>query len=144
MTVKNYSKITSLIIVLIVPVHCDLFSFGFKCREVTSFETASEPLLLILSKSRYLKRYLSVDNNLTLNQSAQRLYTGIKLLLLNTWSVVISYVKKSFILTVRKFLTFSMFHLDLKIVVIFCLDFDFMLVEENYVFLFLHKRYRLM
>ena len=99
MTVKNYSKITSLIILLIVPVHCDLLNFGFRCREATSFKYASKPLLLILSKSRYLKRYLSVDNNLTLNQSTQRLYTEIKLLLLNTWSVVISDVKKYFILT---------------------------------------------
>ena len=128
MTVRNYSKIKSLIIFLIVPVYWDLLNIGFKCREATSFEAASEPLLLLLSKSRSLKRYLSVDNNLTLNQSTQRLYTGIKLLLLNTWSVVISYVKKSFVLTLRKFLTFSVFYFDLKIVAIFWLDFDFTLV----------------
>ena len=77
-----------------------------------------------------------VDNELTLTQSTQRLYTGVKLLLLNTWSVVISYAKKSFISTLRKFLTFSVFHFDLKIVVIFCLDFDFMVVEENVCFSF--------
>ena len=136
MTAENYSKITSLIILLIVPVHWDLLSFGFKCSQATSFKAASKLLLLILSKSRYLKRYLSVDNNLTLNQSTQSLYTGIKLLLLNTWSVVIPHIKKSFILTLRKFLTFSMFHFNLKIVVISCLNFNLMLVEENVCFSF--------
>ena len=48
--------------------------------------------------------------------------------------VVISYVEKSFILTLRKFLTISLIHFDLKIVAIFCLGFDFMLVEENVCF----------
>ena len=50
--------------------------------------------------------------------------------------VVISYVEKSFILTLIKFLTISVFHFDLKIVAIFSLDFDFMLVEENVCFYF--------
>ena len=50
--------------------------------------------------------------------------------------VVISYVEESFILTLRKFLTISVFHFDLKIVAIFCLDFDLMLVEENVCFYF--------
>ena len=45
MTVKNYTKITSLIL-LIVPVHWDLLNNGFKCRKATPFETASEPFLL--------------------------------------------------------------------------------------------------
>ena len=93
MAVKNYSKINSLITFLIFPVHWDLLNIGFKCREATSFEAASEPLLLTLSKSRFLKRYLSVDNNLTLNQTTQRLCTRTMLLLLNTWSLVISYEK---------------------------------------------------
>ena len=136
MTVKNYSKINLLIIFLIAPVHCSLLNIGFKCRETTSFEDASELLLLILSKSRSVKVYLSGDNRLTSNQSSQRLYTGIKLLLLNTWSVVILYVNKSFILTWRKFLTFSVFDFYLQTVPTFCLDFDFMLVEENVDFLF--------
>ena len=95
MTVKNYSKIISLIIFLIVPVPCDLLNIGFKYMEVTFFEAASEPLLLILSKSRSLKKYLALDNKLTLNQNTERLYTGIKLLLLHTCSVVIpcGYIK---------------------------------------------------
>ena len=50
--------------------------------------------------------------------------------------VVISYVEKSLILTLRKFLTISVFHLDLKIVAILCLDFDFMLIEQNVCFYF--------
>ena len=50
--------------------------------------------------------------------------------------VVISYVEKSFILTLRKFLTVSVFHFDLKIAAIFCLDFDFVLVEGNVCFYF--------
>ena len=113
-----------------------LLNISFKCREAAPFEAASEPLLLILSKLRSLKRYLSIDNKLTLNQSTQRLYTGFKLLLLNTWSVVISYEKNSFFFTSRKFLPFSVFHFDLNIVEIFCLDFDFMIVEENVCFSF--------
>ena len=136
MAVKNYSKIKSLIIFLIVPANCSLLNIGFKCRQTTSFEAASELLLLILSKSRSVKVYLSGDNRLTPNQSTQRLYTGIKLLLLNTWSVVILYVNKSFILTWRNFLTFSVFDFYLQTVPTFCLDFDFMLVEENVDFLF--------
>ena len=100
MTVKNYSKINLLIIFLIAPVHCSLLNIGFKCKETTSFEDALELLLLlVLSQSRSLKIHLSADNMLTLDQSTQRLYTGIKLLLLHTWSVVILYVNKSFILT---------------------------------------------
>ena len=51
--------------------------------------------------------------------------------------VIISYVEKSFILTLRQFLTISVFHFDLKIVAIYCLDFDLMLVEENVCFYFL-------
>ena len=51
MAFKSYSKINSLRIFLIVPVLWDLPNIGFKCREATSFETASE---LFLSKSRYL------------------------------------------------------------------------------------------
>ena len=93
MTVKNYSKITSLIIFSVVPIHWDLLNVGLKCREVTPFEAASEPLLLILSKSQSLKRYLTVDNKLTLSQNPQRLYTEVKLLHLNKCSVVISYEK---------------------------------------------------
>ena len=84
-SVKNCCKITSLIVFLIVPVHWDWLNIGFKCREPTSFMATSEPLLLILSKSWSLKRYLSVGSKLTLNQSTQRLYSGVKLLLLNTW-----------------------------------------------------------
>ena len=114
MTVKNYSKITSLVIFLIIPVHWKLFNIGFKRREAASFEVAFELLLLIVSKYRFLKRYLvdlSLDNKLTLNQSVQGL---CNLIFLNTWSVVISYVKRSFILTLRKFLTFSAFHFGLR------------------------------
>ena len=62
----------------------DLLNISFKCREATSLKAGSEMLLLILSKYQSLERYLSVHNNLTLNQSAQRLYTGITWLLLNT------------------------------------------------------------
>ena len=54
-----------------VPVHWDLLNIVSKCKEATSFEAASETLLLILNKSRSLKRYLSVDNKLTLNQITQ-------------------------------------------------------------------------
>ena len=132
MTVTKYSKINSLIIFLIAPVHWDLLNIGFKCRKATSFEAASKPLSVILSKSQSWKRYLSRDN-LILNQSTQKLYTGIKLL-----HVVCGYIKceKYFILTLRKFLTFSLFHFDLKIIAIFCLDFNFVVVEENICFSF--------
>ena len=131
MTVKNYSKIISLMIFLVALVQWDLLNIGFKCREATSLKAASEPFLLILSRSQSLKIYLSFDHNLTLNQSTQGLYTVVKLLLLTLWSVVISYVKKSFFLTLRKFLTFSVFHFDLKIVPIFGLYLDYMLIEKN-------------
>ena len=97
-------------IFLIVPVHWDLIHIDFECREATSFEAASEPLLLVLSKPRYLERYLSVDNKLNLNQSTQRLLLGLSYFLLNTLFVFISYEKKSLFLTLRKFLTFSVFH----------------------------------
>ena len=69
MTVINYSKITSLIIFLIVPVHLDFLNNVFKCEKATFFGAAFEPLLLILSNSRSLERCLSEDNELTLNQS---------------------------------------------------------------------------
>ena len=52
-------------------------------QETASLKAASEPLSLTLSKSWSLKRYLSVDKKLTLNQSTNRLYTGVKLLLLS-------------------------------------------------------------
>ena len=39
--------------------------------------------------------------------------------------------KKSFFLTLTKFLTFLGFHFDLKFVADFSLDIDFMLIEEN-------------
>ena len=136
MTVKNYSKIISLMIFLVALVQWDLLNIGFKCREATSLKAASEPLFLILSRSQSLKIYLSVDHNLTLNQSTQEIYTVVKLLLLTLWSVVISYIKKSFFLTLRKFLTFSVFHFNIVIVAIFCLNFNFMLVEENLCFYF--------
>ena len=108
-------------IFLIVPVHWDLIHIDFECREATSFEATSEPLLLILSKPRYLERYLSVDNKLNLNQSTQRLLLGLpeskysetitRVKLFSFEHVVfISYVKKSLFLTLRKFLTFSVFH----------------------------------
>ena len=67
MTLKNYSKITPLIILVIVPVYRNLLNIGFKCREDTSFQAALKPVLLILSIYRSLKRYLSVDTKLTLN-----------------------------------------------------------------------------
>ena len=136
MTVKNYSKTISLMIFLVALVQWDLLNIGFKCREATSLKAASEPLLLILSRSQSLKIYLSVDHNLTLNQSTQEIYTVVKLLLLTLWSVVISYIKKSFFLTLRKFFTFSVFHFNIEIVAIFCMDFKFMLVEENVCFYF--------
>ena len=41
-------------------------------------------------------------------------------------------------MTVRKFLTFSLFHFDLKNIAIFCLDFNFMLVEKNVCFFFIN------
>ena len=44
MAVKNYSKTTSLITFLIVPVHWDLLNIDFKYSEATSFETDSETL----------------------------------------------------------------------------------------------------
>ena len=118
-TISVSCQLTSLIIFLIVPVHWDLLIISFKCREATSFKAASEPLSLTLSKCRSLKRYLSADNKLTLNQSTKRLYTGVKLLLLSMWSVVIHYVKififeihylfdiQKVFKTFRKFLTFS-------------------------------------
>ena len=67
MAVKNYSKIISLIIFLIAQVQSDLLNIDFKRRKATTFKAAFEPLLVILRKSQSLKRYLSVDNNLTLN-----------------------------------------------------------------------------
>ena len=67
MAVKNYSKIISLIIFLIAQVQSDLLNIDFKRREATTFKAAFEPLLVILSKSQSLERYLLVDNNLTLN-----------------------------------------------------------------------------
>ena len=67
MTLKNYSKITPLIILVIVPVYRNLLNIGFKCREATSFQAALKPVLLILSIYRSLRRYLSVDTKLTLN-----------------------------------------------------------------------------
>ena len=118
-TVINCSNITLLTIVSIVSVHWDLLNIGFKCRKATPFGTASEPLLIILRKFRSLERYLFVDNKLTLNESPQRLFTGFKLLPLTRWSVVISSLKRSFFLTLRKFLTFSGFYFDLKTVVVF-------------------------
>ena len=68
----------------------DFFNISFKRGGATSLKATSKTFLLSFSKSQSLKRYLSVDNNLTLNESTQRLYTEIKLLLLNTWPVVIS------------------------------------------------------
>ena len=105
-TVINYSKGTLFIIFLFLPVYCDLLNTGFKCREATSFETTSKLSLLILSKSWSFERYLSVDNKLILNQCPQ----GV--------------------------LKFSVIHFDLKIVAVLCLNFNFMLVEENVYFSF--------
>ena len=104
MTVINYSKITSLIIFLIVPVNLDFLNTVFKCEEATFFGAAFEPLLLILSNSRSLERCLSEANKLTLNQCPITDYvlgTRVRLLPLNKWSVVIS-CKKTFLFDFEK------------------------------------------
>ena len=136
MTVKNYSKIISLMIFLVALVQWDLLNIGFKGMEATSLKAASQPLLLILSRFQSLKIYLSVDHNLTLNQSTQELYTVVKLLLLTLWSVVISYVKKSFFLTLRKFLTFSCFILTSKLWQFFVWISTSCWLRRMYVFIF--------